>query len=185
MSFAAPVYDKQGRLVSIITANLKLENIWEIVDAVAKENKASGRTGYAFLLNKDGLPIDHPGDEILRPSPPMPPDMKKMVHEMISGKRGTAYYTSRRGARKVVGFAPLKGLGLQGAWLVRGVNENYSELQEPMNRLLKIYFVLFIITAFGAFVISRSLAGIYKTCQRAEGRRGQNRSRGFRLEDPP
>ena len=40
-----------------------------------------------------------------------------------------------------------------------GVNENYSELQDPLNRLLKIYFVLFVITAFAAFVISRYLAG--------------------------
>ena len=56
MSFAAPVYDQQGRLVSIITANLKLENIWEILDAVAKENKASGHTGYAFLINSKGQP---------------------------------------------------------------------------------------------------------------------------------
>ena len=159
MSFAAPIYDKQGKLVSIITANLKLEYIWEILDAVAKENKASGHTGYAFLLNKEGLLIAHPRDEILRPRPPMPPDMKKMVHEMTSGKRGTAYYTSRKGVRKLAGFAPLKGFGdYKGhGWSV-GVNENYSELQEPMNRLLKIYFMLFIITAFAAFVISRYLA---------------------------
>ena len=160
MSFAAPIYDKQGRLVSIITANLKLANIWEILDSVAKENKASGHTGYAFLLNKEGLLISHPKDELLRPYPNMPPDMKKMVHEMTSGKRGTAYYSSRNGVRKLAGFAPLKGFGdYKGhGWSV-GVNENYSELQEPMNRLLKIYFILFIITAFGAFVISRYLAG--------------------------
>ncbi len=160
MSFAAPVYDQQGRLVSIITANLKLENIWEILDAVAKENKASGHTGYAFLLNREGLLIAHPKDELLQPQPHMPPDMKKMVHDMTSGKRGTAYYSSRKGVQKLAGFAPLKGFGdYKGhGWSV-GVNENYSELQDPMNRLLKIYFMLFIITAFGAFVISRYLAG--------------------------
>jgi signal transduction histidine kinase len=159
MSFAAPVYDTQGKLVSIITTNLKLEYIWDMLDAVAKENKASGRTGYAFLLNRDGLLIAHPRDEILRPRPPLPPGIKKLVQAMTSGKSGTAYYSSRRGVKKVAGFAPLKGFGdYKGhGWSV-GVNENYSDLQEPMNRLLKIYFMLFVITAFAAFVISRYLA---------------------------
>lgn len=159
MSFAAPVYDKQGRLVSIITTNLKLQYIWEMLDAVAKENKASGRTGYAFLLNKEGLLIAHPNDQVLQPRPHRPADMMKMIHEMTSGKSGTAYYSSRKGVRKVAGFAPLKGFGdYKGhGWSV-GVNENYSELQDPMNRLLKIYFMFFVITAFAAFVISRYLA---------------------------
>ncbi len=160
MSFAAPIYDKQGKLVSIITTNLKLEYIWDMLDAVAEENKATGHTGYAFLLNKEGLFIAHPADQILQPRPHMPPDTKDMVHEMTSGNRGTAYYSSRKGVKKLAGYAPLKGFGeYKGhGWSV-GVNENYSELQDPMNRLLKIYFMLFVITAFAAFVISRYLAG--------------------------
>ncbi|MHB8173039.1 MAG: sensor histidine kinase [Nitrospirota bacterium] len=162
MSFAAPVYDKEGKIVSILTTNLKLEYLWEIIDAVQRENIASGHTGYAFLVNRDGLLIGHPnrGKILMNNRSSMLPDTKKMVQEMTSGKTGTAYYTSRTtGVRKLAGFAPLKGFGdYRGhGWSV-GVNENYSELLEPMNRLLKLYFLLFIITSFVALAISRYLA---------------------------
>ena len=84
--------------------------------------------------------------------------MKNMIRDMTSGKSGIAYYTYE-GVRKVAGYAPLKGFGdYHGHGWSLGVVEYYSELQDPMNRLLKIYFMLFIITAFGAFVISRYLA---------------------------
>ena len=162
MSFAAPVYDKSGNIVSVLTTNLKLEYLWEIIDAVQRENMASGHSGYAFLVNRHGMLIGHPNREkILKDTRSlMPPAMKKMVGEMTSGKTGTAYYTSRTtGIKKLAGFAPLRGFGdyLGHGWSV-GVNENYSELLEPMNRLLKMYFVLFLGVSLVALAVSRYLA---------------------------
>ncbi len=162
MSFAAPVYDKEGNIVSVLTTNLKLENLWEIIDAVHRENMTSGHSGYAFLINHDGILIGHPDrSKILNNSrPPRPADMNEMLREMTSGKSGTAYYTSRTtGIKKLAGFAPLKGFGdyLGHGWSV-GVNEDYSELLESMNRLLKMYFLLFIIVSLIALAVSRYLA---------------------------
>ncbi len=162
MSFAAPVYDKSGNIVSVLTTNLKLEYLWEIIDAVQRENMASGHSGYAFLVNRHGMLIGHPNREkILKDTRSlMPPAMKKMVGEMTSGKTGTAYYTSRTtGIKKLAGFAPLRGFGdyLGHGWSV-GVNENYSELIEPMNRLLKMYFLLFLGVSLVALVVSGYLA---------------------------
>ncbi len=162
MSFAAPVYDKEGNIVSVLTTNLKLEYLWEIIDAVQRENRASGHNGYAFLVNRKGILIGHPDrSKILNTHrPPRPADMNKMIEEMTSGKTGTAYYTTRTtGTKKLAGFAPLIGFGdYHGhGWSV-GVNEYYSELLEPMNRLLKMYFLLFILVSLVALAISGYLA---------------------------
>ncbi len=162
MAFAAPVYDKAGNIVSVLTTNLKLEYLWEIIDAVQRENMASGHSGYAFLVNRNGILIGYPDrSKILHGNRlPKPPDMAKMLREMTSKKTGTAYYTSRTtGVKKLAGFAPLIGFGdYHGhGWSV-GVNENYSELLEPMNHLLKMYFVLFLVVSLVALVVSRYLA---------------------------
>ncbi len=162
MAFAAPVYDKAGNIVSVLTTNLKLSYLWEIIDAVQKENMASGHSGYAFLINRRGMLIGHPDrSKILNNHrPPRPPDMDKMIREMTSGMTGTAYYTTRTtGIKKLAGFAPLRGFGNYHGhgWSV-GVNENYSELIEPMNRLLKMYFLLFLGVSLVALVVSGYLA---------------------------
>jgi signal transduction histidine kinase len=161
MSFAAPVMDKEGKVVSVLTASLKLEYLWDIVDKVRKENEKNGLTGYAFIVNSKGVYIAHPSiDKVLHEAPIYSPNsvMANMIHSMTQGLTGTASY-SYEGNYKVAAYAPCKGFGeYPGHGWSLAITKNYSEIYQPMRRLLDIYLGIIILTSIAVLFISRKLA---------------------------
>ncbi len=161
MAFAAPVFDDKGRVVSIINTNLNLEYLWDIVDQIKEENKKSGLTGYAFILNKEGTIIAHPvKDKVLKENVLKYPDkeLRDMVKEMISGRSGTATYTYE-GITKAAAYAPCKGFSnyLGHGWSI-GVTYPQSELYAPLRALLTKYIMILLLTSLIMFFISTRLA---------------------------
>jgi methyl-accepting chemotaxis protein len=143
MSFAAPVTDENGRVVSIITTNLRLDSLWEIVDHVHAENIKKNLSSYAFIVNRSGYIIAHPNkDKILKENLLRDGEdarLRAMVSRMAESRTGTASY-KYEGVSKVAAYAPCTGYGQYKGhgWSV-GVTEPYSELLAPMKRLLAIY----------------------------------------------
>ncbi|MGA2192140.1 MAG: sensor histidine kinase [Nitrospirota bacterium] len=161
MSFAAPIRDKRGRVVSILTTNLKLGYLWDIVDQIRRENEKSGRTGYAVLINKEGAYVAHPDmAKVLKENPADAgdPRMKVMLINAANGNSGTATYTSN-GIEKVAAYSPLRGYGdYKGHGWSIVIIKNYSEIFSPMRRLIQIYLLLFLLTSAGALIVSTKLA---------------------------
>ncbi|HLB25319.1 MAG TPA: sensor histidine kinase [Nitrospirota bacterium] len=159
MSFAAPVRDHRGRVVSVVTTNLNLDYLWDLVDQVRKENEKGGLTGYAFLVNRDGLYIAHPAKEKVLTENPAKKDeaMRAMIREMTGGRSGTASYTYE-GMMKVAAYAPCKGYGDYGGhgWSL-AITKNYSEIFSPVKDLLRIYLALFFLTSLAAFFVAQQL----------------------------
>jgi len=161
MAFAAPVRGADGKVVSVITANLNLNYLWDIVDQVRKEKEKSGLTGYAFIINGNGMIIAHPKTQkILHENALNEPDLKlrTMISEMVKGKSGTSSYTYE-GIHKFAAYAPCKGYGnYPGHGWSLGVTYPSAELFLPMKSLLHNYIWIFLFTSIAAFAVSTYLA---------------------------
>jgi signal transduction histidine kinase len=161
MSFAAPVIDQQNKIAGIITADLKLDYLWDIVDRMARENEKNGLTGYAYIINGSGMIIAHPRKElVLRQDIHNAQDyrLREVVPDMVKGRSGTVSYTYD-GVDKVAFYTPCKGYGdYKGHGWSLAVTKDYSELFQPMRRLLDIYLVLFAVTSVVALIVSMKLA---------------------------
>lgn len=58
LSFTAPVIDKDFNIIAVVSAQLNMENIWEITDSVK-----IGETGFSFVLDENYGIIAHPDKE--------------------------------------------------------------------------------------------------------------------------
>jgi|GEM_PF-508969 len=114
----------------------------------------TGRTGYAYLLNSEGLVLAHPKKEfILRVRLPEQPGTEEIYKLVQAGKTGTASYYSG-GARKVAGMTSMDLTG----WTVVFA-QNRDEIMAPVNRILSIMLVsgaLFLIITITTIVIVSS-----------------------------
>lgn len=162
MSFAAPITDENGRVVSIITTNLRLDSLWEIVDHVHAENVKKNMSSYAFIVNRSGYIIAHPKKEKILKENPLRDGkdarLRATVFRMADGRAGTASY-KYEGVSKVAAYAPCTGYGQYKGhgWSV-GVTEPYSELLAPMKRLLAIYIFMFFLIFLATLYASSRLA---------------------------
>jgi signal transduction histidine kinase len=161
MSFAAPVKDESGRIVSIVTTNLKLEYLWNIIDHIKNESGGSGTSGYAFMVNRNGVVIADPDhSKILSENLYLSGDhaMTETVQDMTLGRSGTSSYTYK-GEKKFVAFSPCTGFGeYEGhGWSV-AVSYPYSEIFMPLKVLLSKYLFIFLLTSLAAVFVSNQLA---------------------------
>ena len=122
---AAPITSEDGRFMGIFGIVIKAEYFTELIS-----QRTIGRTGYAYMINKGGLPIAHPNaDIILNPAVADIPEMKHINSRMIGGDTGVEEYTFR-GADKIAGFAPV---GVNG-WSI-AVTQNRQEFLVASNAI--------------------------------------------------
>ncbi len=161
MSFAAPIKDESGNVVSIMTTNLNLEYLWNIVDHIKKENELTGSSAYAFMVNRTGMLIAYPDEskilnENLLKSDDI--DLRETVTNMTLGRSGTSSYTYG-GKMKFVTYSPCTGFGdyVGHGWSL-AVAYPYSEIFAPLKTLLSKYLFIFLITSLAALFVSNQLA---------------------------
>ena len=120
-----------------------------LVDIMSRP--ALGYSGYAFLLNKEGLVLMHPEEELI---------LKRSIMEFLgiqdiktvmdSGRPGIASYIYK-GQKKMAGLSHVKHAGWTAAYA-----QTLDEIMAPVNRLLTAVFisgVLFlIITIFIIYI---------------------------------
>lgn len=99
-----------------------------------------GRSGYAFVTDRDGTLIIHPQKEyILKLNMYREPGMERIAPKIVRGETGADSYTFR-GTRKIAGFTPI---GLTG-WNV-AFTQDRDEIMKPVNgiMLFLIFSMLF------------------------------------------
>lgn len=161
LSFAAPVKDETGKVVSIMTTNLKISYLWDIVDKVGNENKKNRLSGYAFMLNRKGIIIGHPNrSKILTEDLSKNTDagLRATVANMMKGSSGTSTYWYE-GLDKFVAYAPCTGFGdfAGNGWSI-GVTYPVVEQFAPLKRLVHTYLMIFMATSILMLLISTQLA---------------------------
>ncbi len=148
---AVPLKTVSGQFVGIFGAVLKLDVLSDKITRVKL-----GKTGYPFMLDKNGMTIVHPNKEfILEKNFKTINGLESIISQMLSGKTGVDEY-HYKGANKIIGFAPIPITG----WAI-GVNQEKYELMATavaMRNMILIVGSIFLgIAIFAILWFARSL----------------------------
>jgi len=133
----------EGRVVGVIANILDIGYLSEMV-----VNTKTGKTGYAFMLNKEGVLIAHPVKEnILKLNLAELAGMEEITKKMLAGQAGVDKYVFK-GVAKTGGFAPVKLTG----WSI-GLSLPDEEFLAPAKEVRNIVLAVGIISFAAAFVV--------------------------------
>ena len=141
LTFGAPIYSKSKELVGVVGTAPKITFLTDKIDSVKL-----GKTGYAFVINKEGIIVAHPKKEyILSLNLHEQDGMKEVTGKMMAGQTGNELYTFQ-GVKKVAGYAPAPLAN----WFI-AVTQNYDELMAPAHSIRN--FILIAVIIFLALTI--------------------------------
>ena len=99
---SAPILSTKGQFIGTIGLVLKAQYFIDLIPS-----RRSGQTGYAYMVNHEGVLIAHPKTEyLLSKNLAQEPEMQIIMKQMLSGKVGVEEYTFT-GIHKIAGFAPV------------------------------------------------------------------------------
>lgn len=138
---AAPILNN-GQLVGLIGANIPFTDINERIIATKV-----GKTGYNFMIQKDGFVLAHPNVELvmklnLLEDKTISEDMRNLGKKMTQGEIGIGKY-QYNGVDMIAAYMPLPGTD----WAI-AANIEAREVASRLNSLTQIFVILtFIIIA--------------------------------------
>ena len=139
---AAPVYS-QGKVVGVVSNTLDMGYLNDLVNRTK-----TGRTGYAFMTDRNGLILAHPvKDNIMKLNVNSLKGMEEISKQMMAGQAGVANYVYE-GIPKTAGFAPVHATG----WSVC-LSLPDEEFLAPAMAVRNIVFVVAVIFFAAAFAV--------------------------------
>ena len=152
VSAAAPIRSSTGEILGAVILVIKIDFLVEKFAMIK-----IGKTGYAYLLDKTGMCIAHPKqDLILKVNILQQKGMEDIAKKMLAHETGADIY-SFQGVKKIGGFTPVALT----EWLACAT-QDYNELMEPAHMLR--YFILVIgliflaVTAVAVFFSARKIS---------------------------
>lgn len=144
---AVPI-KKDGQVTGIVYGSIAMEEVTKkILDIKA------GQTGYAYVLQGDGLAIIHPDKEIAMKvnavqDPKLPQDLRSVNERLVKGESGVAEY-EYAGTHKIVAFAPVPGTKWSFA-----INVPSAEVMGAISSLTMISLVtIIVVLIIAGFII--------------------------------
>jgi len=148
----APVLSKEGRFLGGILGIVKADYLNKHIASLRL-----GETGYAFMVDSQGLLIAHPNASlILRTDGTKAGGIRELSERMTSQQTGTAEYTFQ-GMQKVAGFAPVKLTGWS-VCVTQEKNEVMSLAYTNRNFILMVSFIFLLLTIPAVFFLSRTIS---------------------------
>jgi PAS domain S-box-containing protein len=149
----APIMSKDGRFMGGVLGVVKADFLVRCISSLKL-----GKTGYAFMLDRNGMVIAHPDTSYIMTVDITKEEggLKEAATNMIRQETGTAEYTYQ-GVKKVVGYAPLKLTG----WSI-AVTQHKEEIMAlaytNRNLLLAVCGFFLLLTVLAVFFFSRSIS---------------------------
>jgi methyl-accepting chemotaxis protein len=105
-NIAHPVKDESGQVIGVVAG------IMNVSFLTAKINEVKlGKTGYAFIVNKEGTVIAYPDlKQVLQLNMAKVEGLEELMRRCLAGEVGAQEYTYK-GIHKFAGFAPVKSNG--------------------------------------------------------------------------
>ncbi|HEX2953820.1 MAG TPA: methyl-accepting chemotaxis protein, partial [Bacillota bacterium] len=137
VTIGKPIYDSNGKLLGVAAVDYAIDGISQIM----KDFKL-GESGYAFLVDQDGLILYHPDQsKILKENlTEESEEMASITQKMVKGEIGTAYYTYKN-THHYLGYAPIRSCH----WSV-GVTVPQTEIEKSVNQFKIMSIIIFIIS---------------------------------------
>ncbi len=149
---AAPILSPDGRYLGSVVGVVKAEFLTKYILSLKL-----GQTGYATLIDKQGVIIAHPNPEfILKLDALKEKELQENTKRMIRGETGTGEYTFG-GIQKIMGFTPVQLTG----WSV-GVIQNKDEVMTlaytNRNLILLVSGAFLLLTISALFFLSGTIS---------------------------
>jgi methyl-accepting chemotaxis protein len=139
---AAPIYS-DGRVVGVVSNTLDIGHLNDFII-----NTKTGQTGYAFMIDKNGIIIAHPVREnVMKLDLTTLRGMEEITKKMMAGQSGVDHYVFE-GVPKTGGFAQVKSTG----WSV-GLSLPDEEFLAPARDVRNIVFAIAAIFFAAAFAV--------------------------------
>jgi methyl-accepting chemotaxis protein len=148
-AYIYPIYDTDGRMTALLGASVKLDSMTNLVDSVK-----IGESGYAYLVDSDGLIIAHPNADYVMNKTIYDfgiPELTAAAPDMLMGNANRVSYT----------YDGISKLDIYRGFDTFAVNVNAvkSEYLAPVatmqKRIILSGVVMFIIGGLFAYIISR------------------------------
>ncbi len=154
---AAPV-KREGQIIGIVAGIIKVGEIQKMITSIK-----IGKTGYAYMINGEGLTIVHPQRNLmmkLNPikDPKADKSLKKVFTDMIKNNTGIDHYVYQK-IKKYIVYSRVKGI-YDSSWSL-AITAPESELMSPLTGMLLIFVIITllftIISAILIMMVTRSL----------------------------
>jgi PAS domain S-box-containing protein len=142
MVIAIPIEEYQGRPASVLSAEIDLRYLWNLISQTQV-----GEKGIAYVVDGEGYLVAHPDTErvisrtTLRGLP--------MVYRAVAGEEGDLEFEDSEGIQHLVVFKPIKELGW-GVIVQVPVDEAYA----PIRQVSRISFICVLIVLAIALALS-------------------------------
>ena len=152
-----------GTVTGVVFGAISMEDLTKKVSAVK-----AGKTGYAYVMQADGLAIFHPSPDIAMKvnavkDTKLPEVLRNVNTQILKGEKGVASYTYD-GVEKMVAYAPVPGV----KWYL-GINVPTAEVTESISGLRTISLItILIVLALAAVIIVMIARRIAKPIQALE-----------------
>ncbi|AGL00626.1 methyl-accepting chemotaxis protein [Desulfoscipio gibsoniae DSM 7213] len=163
LNFAGPVKDKNGNIIGALTTRLILEDtIWVMVDEFGRLQKEAGNSGYAFVVNNQGVTMAHPDRDMVLNANILTlgiDALKTAGERMIKGETGFARYVYK-GDDKYIAYVPLDGWGsYQGMGWSIVLTTLVNDFLSPVNALRGYAITIGVVAVLLGLVIALVFAG--------------------------
>lgn len=150
-----------GRLVAVVAVPVKAGDkvvgcLSGAVDLEGLAQKVSsikvGQTGYAMIVQGDGLRIIHPDKQLAMKSNPLKdanaePDQRHLTELMVKGEKGVVVLKSLAGIEKYYGYAPIPVNGLKWSLAVNVPTEEVAGAVSSLTTISMITIAVILILA--------------------------------------
>jgi methyl-accepting chemotaxis protein len=152
-SASAPIKNESGKFLGILGLVIKADYFGDMVSG-----RTIGRTGYAYMINTNGIILAHPNREhILKLDVNTIAPMAAINKRMIAGERGIEAYNFQN-IDKIAGFAPV---GING-WSIAATQDKPEFLAATdtiRNAIFMVALIAGIATAVAVLLAARSILG--------------------------
>ncbi|MCP4719045.1 MAG: HAMP domain-containing protein, partial [Desulfobacteraceae bacterium] len=158
---SVPIKTRSGKFGGVFGAVLKLDSLSKKLTSVK-----IGKTGYPFMINKEGIIIAHPKKEfIFKSDLKTLKGMEEITRRMMAGESGVENYTFK-GVKKISGFANIPSTN----WSL-AVTQNEDEFMIAVNAMVKynIFVGIIVLALVGILIFVFSLRIIKPINEAVEG----------------
>ena len=149
----APVLADDGSFLGIFAMSIKAEAMVDLVSG-----KKIGETGYAYMVNEEGMLISHPREDLILNEDMKIQNLKGMesiAQQMLSGKSGTEPYVFQ-GVAKVGSFAPVSSKN----WSLAVTQDRAEFMKAPdsiRNSLIIIVAITLVVVGLLVYFAARQI----------------------------
>lgn len=149
VTISTPVKNSSGTVIGVLTADISLKSIWNIVDKIH-----IGKSGYVDVVDTQGTLIAHPDFQRVLDKENLV--TMPFIAQVIAGKTGSIEAVSTQGSKSLVVYNPIEKYGW-GVLVYQPEHEVYATLISSSITVIVFLIFVVLLALWTAFAIVRTI----------------------------